>query len=167
MKDNDYYGFFVPMDLKRHDITVDSSNPMTVDSSNDMYPLNDFSIRNLYIEVSEIYKPKTVTFYIYDDMDVKMMKADSSVIYIYNKADNSDGKYPYKTEIKTIDGVDYILELPLHADIALIGGHKADASGNLRYIGSERNFNPMMAMAADCFWVKSTRPVAASRRAPM
>ena len=52
-------------------------------------------------------------------------------------------------EIKTIDGVDYILELPLHADIALIGGHKADASGNLRYIGSERNFNPMMAMAAD------------------
>ena len=48
-----------------------------------------------------------------------------------------------------IDGVDYILELPLHADIALIGGHKADASGNLRYIGSERNFNPMMAMAAD------------------
>lgn len=52
-------------------------------------------------------------------------------------------------EIKTIDGVDYILELPLHADIALIGGHTADASGNLRYIGSERNFNPMMAMAAD------------------
>ena len=52
-------------------------------------------------------------------------------------------------EIKTIDGVDYILELPLHADIALIGGHKADVSGNLRYIGSERNFNPMMAMAAD------------------
>ena len=39
--------------------------------------------------------------------------------------------------------------MPLHADIALIGGHKADASGNLRYIGSERNFNPMMAMAAD------------------
>ena len=27
-------------------------------------------------------------------------------------------------EIKTIDGVDYILELPLHADIALIGGHE-------------------------------------------
>ena len=99
MKDNDYYGFFVPMDLK---------HGMTVDSSNDMYPLNDFSIRNLYIKVSEIYKPKTVTFYIYDDMDVKMKKADSSVISIYNKADNSDGKYPYKTEIKTIDGDYYV-----------------------------------------------------------
>ena len=49
----------------------------------------------------------------------------------------------------TINGKEYLLELPLHADIALIGGHKADASGNLRYIGSERNFNPMMAMAAD------------------
>ena len=99
MKDNDYYGFFVPMDLK-HGMTDESTNPM--------YPLNDFSIRNLYIEVSEIYKPKTVTFYIYDDMDVKMMKADSSVISIYNKADNSDGKYPYKTEIKTIDGDYYV-----------------------------------------------------------
>ena len=52
-------------------------------------------------------------------------------------------------EIKEIDGIEYILELPLHADVALIGGHTADAAGNLRYIGSERNFNPMMAMAAD------------------
>ena len=61
MKDNDYYGFFVPMDLK-HGMTDDATNPM--------YPLNDFSIRTLYIEVTEKYKPKTVTFYIYDDMDV-------------------------------------------------------------------------------------------------
>ena len=52
-------------------------------------------------------------------------------------------------EIKEIDGIEYILELPLHADVALIGGHTADVAGNLRYIGSERNFNPMMAMAAD------------------
>ena len=117
MKDNDYYGFFVPMDLKRHYITVDSSNPMTVDSSNDMYPLNDFSIRNLYIEVSEIYKPKTVTFYIYNDMDVNMMTADSSVIPIYNtKTDNSSGKYPYKKEIQTIDGEYYIDDKKYNGD---------------------------------------------------
>lgn len=76
MKDNDYYGFFVPMDLKQHYINVDPSNPMTDDSSNPMYPLNDFSIRNLYIEVTEIYKPKTVTFYIYDDMDVEMFNGE-------------------------------------------------------------------------------------------
>ena len=117
MKDNDYYGFFVPMDLKRHDITVDSSNPMTVDSSNDMYPLNDFSIRNLYIEVTEIYKPKTVTFYIYNDMDVNMLAADSSVISIYNReTDNSDKKFPYKKEIQTIDGEYYIDDKKYNGD---------------------------------------------------
>lgn len=52
-------------------------------------------------------------------------------------------------EVKVIDGKEYLLELPLHADVALIGGHIADKSGNVRYIGSERNFNPMMATAAD------------------
>lgn len=52
-------------------------------------------------------------------------------------------------EVKVIDGKEYLLELPLHADIALIGGHIVDKSGNTRYIGSERNFNPIMAMAAD------------------
>lgn len=52
-------------------------------------------------------------------------------------------------ESKVINGVEYLLELPLHADVALIGGHVADKSGNVRYIGSERNFNPMMATAAD------------------
>lgn len=52
-------------------------------------------------------------------------------------------------ESKVIDGVEYILELPLHADVALIGGHTCDKVGNTRYIGSERNFNNMMATAAD------------------
>ncbi len=52
-------------------------------------------------------------------------------------------------ETKVIDGVEYLLELPLRADVALLGGYTADKSGNLRYIGSERNFNPMMATAAD------------------
>ena len=117
MKDNDYYGFFVPMDLKRHDITVDSSNPMTVDSSNDMYPLNDFSIRNLYIEVFERYKPKTVTFYIYDDMDVEMLKFNGETYVIYNKnTDNKDKKFPYKKEIQTIDGDYYYNDVLYNGD---------------------------------------------------
>lgn len=117
MKDNDYYGFFVPMDLKQHYINVNPSNPMTDDSTNDMYPLNDFSIRNLYIEVSEIYKPKTVTFYIYNDMNVNMLAADSSVISIYNReTDNSEGKYPYKKEIQTIDGDYYINDEKYNGD---------------------------------------------------
>jgi acetate CoA/acetoacetate CoA-transferase alpha subunit len=44
---------------------------------------------------------------------------------------------------------DYLLEVPLSADLALLGGAIADRFGNLRYIGSKRNFNPIMALAAD------------------
>ena len=49
----------------------------------------------------------------------------------------------------TVDGVEYLLELPLRADIALIGATLGDKSGNLQYKGTTQNFNPLMAMAAD------------------
>ncbi|MBO2525972.1 MAG: CoA transferase subunit A [Bacteroidales bacterium] len=49
----------------------------------------------------------------------------------------------------TIDGKEYLLEKPLHADIALIGANIADETGNLIYKGTTQNFNPMMATAAD------------------
>ena len=52
-------------------------------------------------------------------------------------------------QVINIDGRDYLLELPLHADVALIGASIADKSGNLRYKGTTRNFNPLMATAAD------------------
>jgi 3-oxoadipate CoA-transferase alpha subunit len=42
-----------------------------------------------------------------------------------------------------------VFEQPLKGDIALIKAHKADRWGNLTYIKSGRNFNPVMAMAAD------------------
>ncbi|MDR1592078.1 MAG: CoA transferase subunit A [Prevotellaceae bacterium] len=48
-----------------------------------------------------------------------------------------------------VDGRDYLLEKPLRADIALIGAGKGDATGNLVYLGTAQNFNPLMAMAAD------------------
>ncbi|KZL89234.1 CoA transferase subunit A [Clostridium magnum] len=48
-----------------------------------------------------------------------------------------------------IDGKDYLLEKPLKADVSIIKGHIADEFGNIRYRGSTRNFNPMMATAAD------------------
>jgi len=47
------------------------------------------------------------------------------------------------------NGKTYLLELPLKADVALIKAWKADTSGNLVYRRSARNFNPLMAMAAD------------------
>lgn len=48
-----------------------------------------------------------------------------------------------------VDGCEFILEKPLRADLAIIKAHKADKSGNLVYRGSARNFNPLMALAAD------------------
>lgn len=52
-------------------------------------------------------------------------------------------------EKQTIAGEDYLLELPISADIALIKAWKADKKGNLVYRKSARNFNPVMATAAD------------------
>lgn len=49
----------------------------------------------------------------------------------------------------TVDGKEYLLEKPLKADVAICAGYVADESGNIRYKGSTRNFNMMMAAAAD------------------
>jgi acetate CoA/acetoacetate CoA-transferase alpha subunit len=49
----------------------------------------------------------------------------------------------------TVDGRDYLLEKPLHAEIALLKAYKADKNGNLIYRKAARNFNPLMALAAD------------------
>ncbi|EIW15797.1 MULTISPECIES: acetate CoA-transferase subunit alpha [Pelosinus] len=48
-----------------------------------------------------------------------------------------------------VNGKEYLLELPLRADIALLKAYKADKAGNLIYRQSARNFNPIMALAAD------------------
>lgn len=48
-----------------------------------------------------------------------------------------------------IDGKKYLLEKPLKADVAILGGTKVDKKGNVWYRGATKNFNPLMAMAAD------------------
>lgn len=53
-----------------------------------------------------------------------------------------------KEKIKVEDR-EYLLELPLRADVAIIGGSIVDKNGNVYYEGSTRNFNPIMATAAD------------------
>lgn len=50
-------------------------------------------------------------------------------------------------ETRRIDGRDYVLEFPLHADFALIDALRADRWGNLTYRKTARNFGPVMAMA--------------------
>ncbi|MFJ7849984.1 CoA transferase subunit A [Peribacillus sp. NPDC046944] len=51
-------------------------------------------------------------------------------------------------EERNIDGVNYILEKAIRADVAIIRAHKADTLGNLVYYKTARNFNPLMATAA-------------------
>ncbi|NYT59266.1 3-oxoacid CoA-transferase subunit A [Alcaligenaceae bacterium] len=51
-------------------------------------------------------------------------------------------------EQRNINGRDYILEYPLHADYALIKALRADRWGNLVYRKTARNFGPIMATAA-------------------
>ncbi len=52
-------------------------------------------------------------------------------------------------EVREIDGRLYVFEKPLKADVAFCKAHRADRWGNLVYRKSSRNFNPVMAMAAD------------------
>ncbi|NPV69560.1 MAG: CoA transferase subunit A [Firmicutes bacterium] len=52
-------------------------------------------------------------------------------------------------ETRVISGREHVLEFPLRADVALVKCHKADTLGNLVYRKTARNFNPLMAMAAD------------------
>ena len=51
-------------------------------------------------------------------------------------------------ETRRIDGRDYVLEHPIHADAALISARAADRWGNLVYRETARNFGPIMAAAA-------------------
>ena len=51
-------------------------------------------------------------------------------------------------ETREINGKHYVLEYPIHGDVALIKAEKGDRWGNLTYRMSARNFGPVMATAA-------------------
>ena len=69
-------------------------------------------------------------------------------------------------EIKTFNGLDYLLELALQADVALIKAYIADRMGNLVYHMTARNFNPLMAMAAETTIVEVEEVVGAGQLDP-
>ena len=56
---------------------------------------------------------------------------------------------PFCLGRRTIEGKDYLLMKPIHADFALLGTYKCDEFGNCWYKGTMRNFNVVMATAAD------------------
>lgn len=63
-------------------------------------------------------------------------------------------------EKKIIDGREYLLELPLHANVALIKAQVADTMGNAVFRYTAANFNPVMATAADLVILETEQLVA-------
>ena len=60
-------------------------------------------------------------------------------------AKNADGSLK---ETREINGRQYVLELPIYGDVALIKAEQGDRWGNLTYRMAARNFGPVMATAA-------------------
>lgn len=73
----------------------------------------------------------------------------------------ADGK-----ETRTFDGREYVLERGLRTDFAFIKAWKGDAMGNLVYRRTTRNFNPVMATAADFVVAEVEELVAVGDLAP-
>ena len=64
-----------------------------------------------------------------------------------------------KKRVIIVEDIPYLLETPLKADLALIGGAVADKYGNLAYLQTMRNFNPIIALAADCVVAEAVQEV--------
>ncbi|WP_243978889.1 CoA transferase subunit A [Vibrio natriegens] len=64
-----------------------------------------------------------------------------------------------KKRVIEVGGKQYLLEIPLKADLALIRGTKIDRRGNVFYSKTTQNFNPLMATAADIVVVESEQIV--------
>ncbi|HEY2757162.1 MAG TPA: 3-oxoacid CoA-transferase subunit A [Pseudolabrys sp.] len=65
-----------------------------------------------------------------------------------------------------VDGTEYLLELPLRADFALVHAFLADYLGNLSFALTARNFNPVVAMAAETVIVNADHVVPIGLIAP-
>jgi acetate CoA/acetoacetate CoA-transferase alpha subunit len=70
-----------------------------------------------------------------------------------------------KTKL-AFDGVEYLVERALRADLAIVKAHRADDKGNLTYQRAARNFNPLVAMAADYVVAETDEIVAAGEIDP-
>lgn len=65
-----------------------------------------------------------------------------------------------------VNGREYLLELPMVADVTLLYGSRVDTAGNVYYKGTTRNFNPVMALAGATVIVEADEVVEAGKMAP-
>ncbi|MDR2166003.1 MAG: 3-oxoacid CoA-transferase subunit A [Zoogloeaceae bacterium] len=66
-----------------------------------------------------------------------------------------NGQQLNRKPVLNINGRDYLLELPLKADLAVLEAMRSDKYGNLVYYISMRNHNPLMALAAETVIVET------------
>ena len=57
-------------------------------------------------------------------------------------------RFQHGEEVRSFEGRDYIFKVGIRADFAFLRADAADTVGNLVYLGSQRNWNPPMAMSA-------------------
>ena len=69
-------------------------------------------------------------------------------------------------QVLTIEEKQYLLELPLKADVAILKGSTVDTFGNVMYNETTQNFNTVMAMAADVVIVEAEKVVDAGELDP-
>lgn len=80
--------------------------------------------------------------------------------------DTEKGEFKFVQSEDPQNGPRYILELPLHADVALIHAYKADKMGNVMYNHTARNFNEVFATAADYVIVEAEHIVEVGELGP-
>ena len=80
---------------------------------------------------------------------VERMRAAAAGLGPFFSPVSYGSKLAESKETRVIDGKPYVLEAPLHADFAFVRARRGDRIGNLQYYRTARNFNPMMATAAD------------------
>ena len=83
------------------------------------------------------------------------MRAAGAGIPAFYTATAAGTKLAEGKEEREFNGRNYILEQALRGDVALVEAWEADRWGNLTYNSSARNFNPVMATAADLTIVQS------------
>jgi 3-oxoacid CoA-transferase subunit A/3-oxoadipate CoA-transferase alpha subunit len=69
-------------------------------------------------------------------------------------------------EERVIDGIPHVLEEPIRADVSLVYAARADELGNLWYRRTARNFNPLMATAANITIAEAAEIVAVGELEP-
>ena len=73
---------------------------------------------------------------------------------------------PFCLGKQNINGKDYLLMAPIHADFAVIAGYQIDKAGNVWYKGDTSNFNIVMATAADVVIAEAEEVVELGEIAP-